>query len=125
MPNLQGGVSEDKTGKANTQIFLCAVKDKGSDVTLFLFPFMSCPKTYKSRLCSAWKKHRSLLNIIRSNDLTKAVTQRVLFCLWCLTAYFVLLLLQITAALDQDEQARKQRLAYKVDQLISAMSLES
>lgn len=32
---------------------------------------------------------------------------------------------QITAALEQDEQARKQRLAYKVEQLISAMSLES
>lgn len=35
------------------------------------------------------------------------------------------LLVQITAALEQDEQARKQRLAYKVEQLISAMSLES
>lgn len=34
-------------------------------------------------------------------------------------------LAQITAALDQDEQARKQRLAYKVEQLISAMSFES
>lgn len=33
--------------------------------------------------------------------------------------------LQITAALEHDEQARKQRLAYKVEQLISAMSLES
>uniref|UniRef100_A0AAV2LZF0 Plexin A n=1 Tax=Knipowitschia caucasica TaxID=637954 RepID=A0AAV2LZF0_KNICA len=32
---------------------------------------------------------------------------------------------EITAALEQDETARKQRLAYKVDQLISAMSLES
>uniref|UniRef100_A0A8C7YS04 Plexin-A2 n=1 Tax=Oryzias sinensis TaxID=183150 RepID=A0A8C7YS04_9TELE len=32
---------------------------------------------------------------------------------------------EITAALDQDEQARKQRLAYKVEQLISAMSLDS
>ncbi|XP_047440578.1 plexin-A2 [Mugil cephalus] len=32
---------------------------------------------------------------------------------------------EITAALEQDEQARKQRLAYKVDQLISAMSFES
>lgn len=32
---------------------------------------------------------------------------------------------QITAALEQDEQARKQRLSYKVEQLISAMSLES
>uniref|UniRef100_A0A665VW59 Plexin-A2-like n=1 Tax=Echeneis naucrates TaxID=173247 RepID=A0A665VW59_ECHNA len=32
---------------------------------------------------------------------------------------------EITAALEQDEQARKQRLACKVDQLISAMSLES
>ncbi|TSS48096.1 Plexin-A2 [Bagarius yarrelli] len=32
---------------------------------------------------------------------------------------------EITAALEQDEQARKQRLAYKVDQLIAAMSLES
>uniref|UniRef100_A0A8C6T6Q9 Plexin A2 n=1 Tax=Neogobius melanostomus TaxID=47308 RepID=A0A8C6T6Q9_9GOBI len=32
---------------------------------------------------------------------------------------------EITAALEQDEQARKQRLSYKVDQLISAMSLES
>uniref|UniRef100_A0A4W4GRE5 Plexin-A2 n=1 Tax=Electrophorus electricus TaxID=8005 RepID=A0A4W4GRE5_ELEEL len=32
---------------------------------------------------------------------------------------------EITAALDQDEQAMKQRLAYKVDQFISAMSLES
>ncbi|CAG6021855.1 unnamed protein product [Menidia menidia] len=31
----------------------------------------------------------------------------------------------ITAALEQDEQARKQRLSYKVEQLISAMSLES
>jgi plexin A len=28
-------------------------------------------------------------------------------------------------ALEQDEQAKKQRLAYKVEQLISAMSLES
>ncbi|XP_008317315.1 plexin-A2 [Cynoglossus semilaevis] len=32
---------------------------------------------------------------------------------------------EIIAALDQDEQARKQRLAYKVETLISAMSLES
>ncbi|KAL7864351.1 hypothetical protein AOLI_G00157710 [Acnodon oligacanthus] len=32
---------------------------------------------------------------------------------------------EITVALEQDEQAKKQRLAYKVDQLISAMSLES
>uniref|UniRef100_A0AAY4DVS0 Sema domain-containing protein n=1 Tax=Denticeps clupeoides TaxID=299321 RepID=A0AAY4DVS0_9TELE len=32
---------------------------------------------------------------------------------------------EITAALEQDEQARKQRLAYKVEQLIAAMSLES
>ncbi|XP_078402711.1 plexin-A2-like [Cetorhinus maximus] len=32
---------------------------------------------------------------------------------------------EITAALEQDEQARKQRLAYKVEQLIVAMSLES
>uniref|UniRef100_A0A7N9AMM9 Plexin-A2 n=1 Tax=Mastacembelus armatus TaxID=205130 RepID=A0A7N9AMM9_9TELE len=32
---------------------------------------------------------------------------------------------EITAALEQDESARKQRLAYKVEQLISAMSLES
>ncbi|XP_075953782.1 plexin-A2 [Anarhichas minor] len=32
---------------------------------------------------------------------------------------------EITAALEQDEQARKQKLAYKVEQLISAMSLES
>ncbi|KAF0035882.1 hypothetical protein F2P81_011194 [Scophthalmus maximus] len=32
---------------------------------------------------------------------------------------------EITAALEQDEQARKQRLAYKVEQLISAMSLDS
>ncbi|KAM7405182.1 hypothetical protein PAMP_012463 [Pampus punctatissimus] len=32
---------------------------------------------------------------------------------------------EITAALEQDEQARKQRLAYKVEQLISAMSIES
>ncbi|XP_071021819.1 plexin-A2-like [Oncorhynchus clarkii lewisi] len=32
---------------------------------------------------------------------------------------------EITMALEQDEQAKKQRLAYKVEQLISAMSLES
>ncbi|XP_043572172.1 plexin-A2 [Chiloscyllium plagiosum] len=32
---------------------------------------------------------------------------------------------EITAALEQDEQARRQRLAYKVEQLIVAMSLES
>ncbi|XP_062872227.1 plexin-A2 [Trichomycterus rosablanca] len=32
---------------------------------------------------------------------------------------------EIIAALEMDEQAKKQRLAYKVDQLISAMSLES
>ncbi|KAJ8370463.1 hypothetical protein SKAU_G00104910 [Synaphobranchus kaupii] len=32
---------------------------------------------------------------------------------------------EITAALEQDEQAKKQRLAYKVEQLIGAMSLES
>lgn len=32
---------------------------------------------------------------------------------------------QITAALEQEEQARKQRLSYKVEQLISAMSFES
>ncbi|KAL4623785.1 plexin-A2-like [Arapaima gigas] len=32
---------------------------------------------------------------------------------------------EIMAALEQDEQARKQRLAYKVEQLIGAMSLES
>ncbi|XP_015198176.1 plexin-A2 [Lepisosteus oculatus] len=32
---------------------------------------------------------------------------------------------EITAALEQDEQARKQRLAFKVEQLIGAMSLES
>ena len=33
--------------------------------------------------------------------------------------------LQITAALEQDEQARKQRLASKVGQLIAAMSKDS
>ncbi|CAL8366964.1 unnamed protein product [Lota lota] len=32
---------------------------------------------------------------------------------------------EITAALEQDEQARKQRLAYKVEQLIAAMSMDS
>uniref|UniRef100_A0A3B5M506 Plexin A2 n=1 Tax=Xiphophorus couchianus TaxID=32473 RepID=A0A3B5M506_9TELE len=32
---------------------------------------------------------------------------------------------EIVSALEQEEQARKQRLAYKVEQLISAMSLES
>ncbi|XP_016387927.1 plexin-A2 [Sinocyclocheilus rhinocerous] len=32
---------------------------------------------------------------------------------------------EITAALEQDETAKKQRLAYKVEQLIAAMSLES
>uniref|UniRef100_A0A8C7I552 Plexin-A2 n=1 Tax=Oncorhynchus kisutch TaxID=8019 RepID=A0A8C7I552_ONCKI len=32
---------------------------------------------------------------------------------------------EITMALEQDEQAKKQRLAYKVEQLISAMSMES
>uniref|UniRef100_A0A8C7H142 Plexin A2 n=1 Tax=Oncorhynchus kisutch TaxID=8019 RepID=A0A8C7H142_ONCKI len=32
---------------------------------------------------------------------------------------------EITMALEQDEQAKKQRLAHKVEQLISAMSLES
>ncbi|XP_063064094.1 plexin-A2 [Engraulis encrasicolus] len=32
---------------------------------------------------------------------------------------------EITAALEQDEQARKQRLSYKVEQLISGMSLDS
>nr|XP_061781700.1 plexin-A2-like [Nerophis lumbriciformis] len=32
---------------------------------------------------------------------------------------------EITAALEQDDHARKQRLAYKVEQLIGAMSLES
>ncbi|XP_064778546.1 plexin-A2-like isoform X3 [Oncorhynchus masou masou] len=32
---------------------------------------------------------------------------------------------EITMALEQDEQAKKQRLAYKVEQLISAMSLDS
>ncbi|XP_051947504.1 plexin-A2-like [Xyrauchen texanus] len=32
---------------------------------------------------------------------------------------------EITAALEQDETAKKQRLAYKVEQLIGAMSLES
>lgn len=32
---------------------------------------------------------------------------------------------QLIGALEQDEQARRQRLAYKVQQLISAMSFES
>ncbi|MGH0169148.1 UNVERIFIED_CONTAM: hypothetical protein FKN15_059657 [Acipenser sinensis] len=32
---------------------------------------------------------------------------------------------EITTALEQDEQARRQRLAYKVEQLIGAMSIES
>ncbi|RXN22098.1 plexin-A2-like protein [Labeo rohita] len=32
---------------------------------------------------------------------------------------------EITAALEQDETAKKQRLAYKIEQLIAAMSLES
>lgn len=32
---------------------------------------------------------------------------------------------QITAALELEEQARKQRLSYKVEQLILAMSFES
>ncbi|XP_061115071.1 plexin-A2 [Conger conger] len=32
---------------------------------------------------------------------------------------------ELTSALEQDEQAKKQRLAYKVEQLIGAMSLES
>ncbi|KAK6472016.1 plexin-A2 [Huso huso] len=32
---------------------------------------------------------------------------------------------EITSALEQDEQARRQRLAYKVEQLIGAMSIES
>ncbi|XP_010767724.1 plexin-A2-like [Notothenia coriiceps] len=32
---------------------------------------------------------------------------------------------EITAALEQDEQARKQKLAYKLEQLIAAMSQES
>lgn len=35
MPNLQEMGSEDKTRKANIQIFLHVVKDKGSDVILF------------------------------------------------------------------------------------------
>lgn len=37
MPNLQEVGSEDKTGKANAQIFLDVVKDKGNDVILFFF----------------------------------------------------------------------------------------
>lgn len=32
---------------------------------------------------------------------------------------------QLIGALQQDEQARRQRLAYKVEQLINAMSIES
>lgn len=32
---------------------------------------------------------------------------------------------QLIGALEQDEQARRQRLAYKVEQLINAMSIES
>lgn len=32
---------------------------------------------------------------------------------------------QLIGALEQDEQARRQRLAYKVEQLIGAMSFES
>lgn len=32
---------------------------------------------------------------------------------------------QIIEALKQDEQAQKQKLAYKVEQIISAMSIES
>ena len=31
---------------------------------------------------------------------------------------------QLIGALEQDEQARRQRLAYKVEQLINAMSIE-
>lgn len=34
-------------------------------------------------------------------------------------------LCQLIGALEQDEQARRQRLAYKVEQLIGAMSIES
>lgn len=33
--------------------------------------------------------------------------------------------LQLIGALEQDEQARRQRLAYKVEHLINAMSIES
>lgn len=32
---------------------------------------------------------------------------------------------QLIGALEQDEQARRQRLSYKVEQLINAMSIES
>lgn len=38
---------------------------------------------------------------------------------------FLFSLYQLIGALEQDEQARRQRLAYKVEQLIGAMSIES
>ncbi len=63
----------------------------------------------------------SLLDVSRCNSLMDTATP----CFLWLDLTTVFSSAQITAALEQDEQARKQRLAYKVDQLISAMSLES
>lgn len=42
----------------------------------------------------------------------------------CLCA-FVYLTVQIVCALEQDDAARKQRLAFKLEQVVAFMSLES
>lgn len=116
MSDLQEMGSEDKTGKANRGIFLCVVTDKGSDVILFFFFHVMPMKKPKRTGSTKWRK--TLFSVVRSN----VGCIRITFG-WYFTRIFFFL--QITAALDQDEQARKQRLAYKVEQLISAMSLES
>lgn len=47
------------------------------------------------------------------------------FSLWFFFFPLFLFPPQLIGALEQDEQARRQRLAYKVEQLIGAMSFES
>lgn len=114
MPNLQELGSRDKTREANRQTFLCVVTDKGADeILVFSFHVMSMKQPERTGSASC---------------------RRTLFSVWCYQlcagciptmCSTVFSSLQITAALEHDEQARKQRLAYKVEQLISAMSLES
>lgn len=66
MPNLQEMCSEDKTGKANAQIFLHVVRDKGSDVILFFFfHVMSKPE----RTASTVEKKTNLVFCVMLSDL--------------------------------------------------------
>lgn len=89
-------------------------------------PFLSLPPSKLLACCRSALHfvHSStfLLNVIRSNLITDAVAPCFLRLMFDRSSFSPA---QITAALEQDEQARKQRLAYKVEQLISAMSFES